>query len=80
MSLRNVHISPFVVCAVRQVVLLKVVSLRSSEDGNQKGWLATFRQGAVGVVHRHGADRSTFSGTGSGTGPGGKRLPGEARI
>ena len=40
---------------------------RSSENGNQENWLATFRQGTVRVVHRHGTDRSAFSGARSGT-------------
>src|SRR5260370_742685 len=41
--------------------------LREYRRGNQESWHATFREGSVGVVHWHSADRSTISGTRSGT-------------
>ncbi len=37
--------------------------LREYRRGNQESWHATFREGSVGVVHWHSADRSTISGT-----------------
>src|SRR5208337_2090424 len=39
------------------------ISTEETQNGNQTSWLSTIWQGTLRLVHRHGADRSAFSGS-----------------